>query len=79
MDNALAFQVLNFILVSLFKFIIQIDVIRIFQESGMFVRIGNQVFNLSAKKDNLAYTAPKQTCGSCFPNKCQIVKPVFGF
>jgi len=72
MDNALAFQVLDFILVSLFKFIIQIYVVRIFQVSTMFVRIGNQVFDLSANKDNFPDTASELTCGSCIPDKCQI-------
>ena len=79
MDNTLAFQVVNFILVSLFKFIIQIYVIRIFLVSTMFVRIGNQVFDLSANKDNLAYSASELTCGGCIPDKCQIVKPVYAF
>ena len=77
--NALAFQILNFILASLFKFVIQIHVVWIFQVSTMFVRIGNQVFNLSANKDNLADTATEQTCGRRIPDKCQIVKPVRGF
>ena len=61
LDNGLAFQLLNFLFVSLFKFLVQIHVIWIVQVSAMFVRIGNQVFDLSTNKDDLAYAASKQT------------------
>jgi hypothetical protein len=45
----------------------------------MLVRIGHQVFDLSADKDHLAYSASEATGGGCVPDKCQIVEPVNGF
>ena len=69
--NALAFQVLNFILVEPIKFAIQIDVIGIFKVSTMFVGIGYQVFDLSADKDHLSYSVSEAAGGGCVPDKCQ--------
>jgi hypothetical protein len=74
--NILPLQVLKFILVEPIEFIIQIYVIGIFQVSTMLVRIGHQVFDLSADEDHLAYSASKAAGGGCVPDKCQIVEPV---
>jgi hypothetical protein len=69
--NIPALQVLNVILVEPIKFAIQIYVIRIFFISTMFVGIGHQVFDLSADKDHLAYSASEAAGGGCIPDKCQ--------
>ena len=45
----------------------------------MLVRIGHQVFDLSADKDHLAYAASKLTDGGRGPDKRQIVELVSGF
>ena len=39
----------------------------------MFVGIGHQVFDLSADKDHLAYSASEAAGGGCVPEKCQQV------
>ena len=39
----------------------------------MFVGIGHQVFDLSADKDHLAYSASEAAGGGCVPDKCQQV------
>ena len=45
----------------------------------MLVRIGHQVFDLSADKDHLAYATSKAAGSDRIPDEYQIVEPVGGF